>query len=455
MENPMNPPSARLSAALQRATETPRAETPDLPFEQTRHFHDMLSAAHEFLLNRIEDQRLDIGSWASDTVTKYVEAETANFVQEWRIPVNETEMRKVASALVKELTGFGPLDDLLTDPEVEDILINGHEDVYVSRGGMLEREPGVRFSDSRHLLRIVRRILAPLGRRLDESNPMVDARLPNGGRLNAIIEPLSVSGPSVSIRKFRKDPFTPDELLARGAFDKAVRALLQAAVLGRCNIIISGGTSSGKTSLLNALASFIPHNERVITIEDTAELSLNHPHVVRLESRLGGFDGSGAVSIRELVRNSLRMRPDRIVVGEVRGAEVLEMLQAMNTGHDGSMSTIHANSPRDALYRLEMLSGFAGFQGSENSLRRQIASAIDFIVQIARLSNGRRVITSITEVTGVGDDIITTQEMYRHETFIDAEGKERDRWPGLGFHPHTHKLEPFRQFLREAGGALP
>jgi pilus assembly protein CpaF len=231
--------------------------------------------------------------------------------------------------------------------------------------------------------------------------------------------------------------------------------LLQAAVLGRCNIMISGGTSSGKTSLLNALAAFIPPTERVITIEDTAELSLNHPHVVRLESRLGGFDGGGAVNIRELVRNSLRMRPDRIIVGEVRGAEVLEMLQAMNTGHDGSMSTIHANSPRDALYRLEMLSGFAGFQGSETSLRRQIASAIDFIIQIARLSNGRRVISSITEVTGVGDNIVTTQEMYRHETFVDMDGKEHDRWPGLGFHPHTHKLEAFRQFLRDAGGALP
>jgi pilus assembly protein CpaF len=455
MEDRINPPGARLSAALRRVDDAPHGNAPNVPFELTQHFHDVLSAAHEFLLNRIEDQRLDIGSWAQDTVVKYVEAETAGFVQEWRIPVNEAEMRKVSAALVKELTGFGPLDDLLMDAEVEDILINGYEDVYVSRGGVLQREPGVRFSDNRHLLRIVRRILAPLGRRLDESNPMVDARLPNGGRLNAIIEPLSVTGPSVSIRKFRKDPFTPDELLARGAFDKAIHALLQAAVLGRCNIMISGGTSSGKTSLLNALASFIPQNERVITVEDTAELSLNHPHVVRLESRLGGFDGGGAVSIRDLVRNSLRMRPDRIVVGEVRGAEVLEMMQAMNTGHDGSMSTIHANSPRDALYRLEMLSGFAGFQGSENSLRRQIASAIDFIIQIARLGSGRRVIASITEVTGVGDNIITTQEMYRHETFVDLDGKEHDRWPGLGFHPHTHKLESFRQFLRDAGGVLP
>ena len=425
-----------------------------IPFEQSQQFHDMVAGAHEFLLNRIEDNHLDIASWSRETTVKYVEAETAAFVQEWRIPINETEMRKVAMALVKELAGYGPLDDLLADPEVEDILVNGYQDVYVSRRGVLEQAP-VRFIDNRHVLRIVRRILAPLGRRLDEGNPMVDARLPNGGRLNAVIEPLSVGGPSVSIRKFRRDPFTPDDLLANGTFDRSIRALLQAAVEARCNILISGGTSSGKTSLLNALAFYIPRHERVVTIEDTAELSLNHPHVVRLESRLGGFEGGGAVSIRDLVRNSLRMRPDRIVVGEVRGAEVLEMMQAMNTGHDGSMSTIHANSPRDALYRLEMLAGFAGFQGSETSLRRQIASAIDFIIQIARLGSGRRVIASITEVTGVGDNIITTQEMYRHETFVDLDGKEHDRWPGLGFHPHTHKLESFRQFLRDAGGVLP
>ena len=451
METPLNSSSALLAAALRRADVSSRLDGPALPFEQTQQFQDVLSAAHEFLLNRIEDQRIDIASWSRTTVTKYVETETASFVQEWRIPVNESEMQQVSGALVKELTGFGPLDDLLLDAAVEDILINGHDDVYVSRQGVLKRE-NIRFSDNHHLLRIVRRILAPLGRRLDDSNPMVDARLPNGGRLNAIIEPLSVTGPCVSIRKFRKDPFTPDELQEKGTFDRAIRSFLEAAVLGRCNVIVSGGTSSGKTSLLNALASFISAHERVITVEDTAELALNHPHVVRLESRLGSFDGEGAVSIRDLVRNSLRMRPDRIVVGEVRGVEVLEMLQAMNTGHDGSMSTIHANSPRDALYRLEMLAGFAGFQGSETSLRRQIASAVDFIVQIARLSSGRRVISSITEVTGVGDNVITTQDMYRHDPFVDRDGKEIDRWMSLGLQPHTSKLEPFRQLLREANG---
>ncbi|HAI46727.1 putative conjugal transfer protein [compost metagenome] len=419
------------------------------PFAQSEEYQKVLVAAHEHLLNSIEDERIDIDAWAPDTVARYVHTQTAIFVQEWRIPVNEAEMEVVAGALVKELTGFGPLDDLLHDPSIEDILINGYKDIHVSQGGRLVRAPQ-RFSDDSHLLRILRRILAPLGRRLDESNPMVDARLPNGGRLNAIISPLAVDGPMVSIRKFRKDPFTPDELLRMGTFDRPMQALLHAMVLGRCNILVSGGTSSGKTSLLNALASYIPADERVITVEDTAELSLNHPHVVRLESRIGGADGQGAVSIRDLVRNSLRMRPDRIVVGEVRGAEVLEMLQAMNTGHDGSMATIHANSPRDCLYRIEMLAGFAGFQGSEDSLRRQIASAIDFIVQISRLGSGRRVLVSITEITGVSDNLISTQEMFRHEIQVDADGNEHDRWVGLGFHPHSHKLEPFRRQLREA-----
>ena len=454
MENALNRADPDFSDVLRRIDAATSGNRRDVPFEQSQQFHDMLSGAHEFLLNRIEEQHLDITTWSLDTISKYAEIETATFVQEWRIPINEAEMHKVAAALVKELTGFGPLDDLLGDPEVEDILINGYKDVYVSRCGVLEHSTA-RFTDNRHLLRIVRRFLVPIGRRLDESNPMVDARLPDGGRLNAIIEPLSVSGPCVSIRKFRKDPFTPDDLLARKMFDKPIHALLRAAVMGRCNIVISGGTSCGKTSLLNALASFIPHTERVITVEDTAELSLNHPHVVRLESRLGGFEGDGAVSIRDLVRNSLRMRPDRIVVGEVRGSEVLEMLQAMNTGHDGSMSTIHANSPRDALYRLEMLCGFAGFQGTEGSLRRQIASAIDFIIQITRLNNGRRVISAITEVIGTSDDVVTTQELYRYEAAVDLDGVEHERWPGLGFHPHTPKLEPFRQFLRDAGGGTP
>ncbi|MET0130969.1 MAG: ATPase, T2SS/T4P/T4SS family, partial [Stenotrophomonas chelatiphaga] len=238
------------------------------PFAQTDQYQKVLSAAHEHLLNRIEDERIDIDAWAPDTVSRWAQGETAAFVQEWRIPINEQEMQDVAAGLVKELTGFGPLDDLLRDPSIEDILINGYKDVHVSQGGRLQRATQ-RFTDDTHLLRILRRIIAPLGRRLDDSNPMVDARLPNGGRLNAIISPLAVDGPMVSIRKFRKDPYTPDELLDMGTFDKPMQALLQAMVLGRCNILVSGGTSSGKTSLLNALAHYIPENERVLTVEDT------------------------------------------------------------------------------------------------------------------------------------------------------------------------------------------
>ncbi|AHN73422.1 CpaF family protein [Pandoraea pnomenusa] len=421
-------------------------------FANSQQFQDIKNAAHEHLLARIEELGAEFGRWSRGAIQQFVDLEMDGFVRLRRIPINESELRQISDALTKELAGFGPIEDLLADPAVEDILINGYNDVYVSRKGVLARE-ALRFSDNQHLLRIVRRILAPIGRRLDESNPMVDARLPDGGRLNVVIEPLAVDGPVVSIRKFRKDPLKPSDLLALGSFNEEIYALLEAAVRSRCNILVSGGTSSGKTSLLNALASFIPATERVVTVEDTAELSLNHPHVVRLESRQGGFDGSGEVTIRDLIRNSLRMRPDRIIVGEVRGSEVLEMMQAMNTGHEGSMATIHANSPRECLYRLEMLAGFAGFQGSESSLRRQITSALDFIVQIGRLSSGRRRILSITEVTGVSDTVISTQELYRHETVVGPDGEEKDRWISLGLQPHSPKLQRYREHTRNAAAA--
>lgn len=417
-------------------------------------FQQVKTAAYEHLLGRIEELGAEFGRWTRDAIRQFVDIEVDSFVRLKRVAINESEMRVVSEALTKELAGLGPLEDLLADPAVEDILINGYDNVFVSRRGMLVRE-ALRFTDNQHVLRIVRRILAPLGRRLDESSPMVDARLPDGGRLNVVIEPLSVDGPMVSIRKFRQDPLKPNDLLALGTFNEDVHRLLHMAVKSRCNILVSGGTSSGKTSLLNAMAFFIPENERVVTVEDTAELSLNHPHVVRLESRQGGFDGGGAVTIRELIRNSLRMRPDRVVVGEVRGAEVMDMLQAMNTGHDGSMATIHANSPRECLYRIEMLAGFAGFQGSEDSLRRQIASALDFIVQVGRLSNGQRRVLSVTEVTGMGDTVISTQELYRHETFVSPDGDEKDRWVSLGILPHTPKLARVRDELRGAPAEPP
>jgi pilus assembly protein CpaF len=427
----------------------------DSTFVNTQRFQDIKTAAYDNLLTRIEELGAEFGRWSRSAIQQFVNLDVDGFVRLRRIPLNENEVRLIADALTKELAGLGPLEDLLADPAVEDILINGYNDVFVSRQGVLERET-LRFTDNNHLLRIVRRILAPLGRRLDESNPMVDARLPDGGRLNVVIEPLAVDGPMVSIRKFRKDPLKPSDLQQLGTLNDEIFGLLDNAVKARCNILISGGTSSGKTSLLNALAFFIPDNERVVTVEDTAELSLNHPHVVRLESRVGSYEGTGLVTIRDLIRNSLRMRPDRIIVGEVRGAEVLEMLQAMNTGHDGSMATIHANTPRECLHRIEMLAGFAGFQGSESSLRRQIAGALDFIVQITRLSNGRRRIVSITEVTGIGDNIITTQELYRHENFTGPDGEEKDRWVSLGIQPHSPKLQKKRQAsLTSGGNAVP
>ena len=430
---------------------TSHAHASPVEFEHSALLADLKNNAYDHLLSRIEELGAEFGRWSPAAIAQFVSLELDSFIRLHAVPVNEQEAYQVASALTRELTGLGPLQTLLDDPNVEDILINGYKDIYVSRGGILKRETS-QFKDDEHVLRIVRRILAPLGRRLDESSPMVDARLPDGGRINVIIAPLSIDGPSVSIRKFRKDPLTPKDLVKLGTFNADICRILEMAVQSRCNILVSGGTSSGKTSLLNALATFIPGRERIVSIEDTAELSLNHSHVVRLESRPGSFDGSGHVSIRDLLVNSLRMRPDRIIVGEVRSGEVLDLLQAMNTGHDGSMGTIHASSPRECLYRAEMLAGFAGFQGSETSLRRQIANAVDFIVQIGRLSNGRRRLLSLTEVTGMSDNIISMQELYRYEPQMGTDGQEVDHWASMGISPHSPKLLAWWRSQQQQGG---
>lgn len=418
-------------------------------FIDSGRFQEVKNQAFEHLLTRIEEMGTEFARWNPDAIKTFVDSEVSSFVRTRRFAVNESEIREISDALTKELVGLGPLEDLLNDSAVEDILINGYDNVFVSRRGVLEREP-VLFTDNQHVMRIVRRILAPLGRRLDESTPMVDARLPDGARLNVVIAPLSLDGPLVSIRKFRKDPLKPEDLMKFGTFNEEIYQLLEAAVASRCNILVSGATSSGKTSMLNAMAFFIGPGERIITIEDTAEMSLNHQHVVRLESRQAGYDGSGEVAIRDLIRNSLRMRPDRIIVGEVRGSEVIDMLEAMNTGHEGSMATIHASSPRECLYRIEMLAGFAGFHGSEESLRRQISGALDFIIQIGRLPNGKRRILSITEVIGMSDGIITTQELYRYESLTDADGEEKEQWVSMGILPHCSKLESHKGKMREA-----
>ena len=413
-------------------------------FEGSREYLGIKAKAHEYLLARVEEVGMEFSQWGDHRVKNFVESEIDRFVQQQRVPVNAVEAQQIAQDLFKEINGLGPLDDLMHDHAVEDILINGHKQVFVSRNGVMQSQV-LHFSDDAHLLRIIQRVIAPLGRRLDESSPMVDARLPGGGRLNAVIAPLALDGPLVSIRKFRKDPYGMADLVKLGSMSDEMAELLEHAVRQRCNVLISGGTSSGKTSMLNALASYVPVSERVVTIEDTAELSLKHPHVARMESRPAGLDGNGEINTRDLMRNSLRMRPDRIIVGEVRGAEVMEMLQAMNTGHDGSMATVHASSPRECLYRLEMLAGFAGFAGSELSLRRQIASALNFIVQIGRLPNGKRRVVSITEVTGVNDNVIATQELFRHESTEHAEGEVTEQWINAGLLPQTAKLAKFRK----------
>lgn len=404
---------------------------------------DVKEMAHEHILAIIEKKGATFAKMDNSALEKFIQGEVQSLIYGKQIPLNDSEVTFVADSLYKEIAGFGPLEDLLADPNVEDVMINGYKDVYVSKMGRMERVQA-RFVDNAHLLRIVRRILAPLGRRLDESSPMVDARLPDGSRINVIISPLARDGVVVSIRKFRSIPLRADDLMGLGTFDARVYELMQEAVRKRCNLVVSGATSTGKTSMLNVLAEFIPPGERLITIEDTAELQLNHHHVVRLESRPGGHEGAGAISIRDLVKNSLRMRPDRVVVGEVRGAEVLDMLQAMSTGHDGSMGTIHASTPRDCLHRLEMLSGFAGFTGNEMSLRRQIASALDLIVQIVRLPSGKRRIYSITEVAGIVDDNILLQDLYRHESRLGPDGQELDNWVPVVPYPKNPKISHIR-----------
>jgi pilus assembly protein CpaF len=314
--------------------------------------------------------------------------------------------------LLDEILGLGPLEPLLKDDSVTDILINTHDTVYVERGGRLQ-PTDVKFQDVRHLLRIINKIVSAVGRRVDESSPMVDARLADGSRVNAIIPPLAVDGPMVSIRKFARMPIGMQELVGFGSITAEMARVLQAIVESRRNILISGGTGSGKTTLLNALSAFIDHRERIITIEDSAELQLQQPHVGRLETRPPNIEGLGEVAQRELVKNSLRMRPDRIIVGEVRAGEAFDMLQAMNTGHDGSMTTVHANSVRDALGRVEQMIGMAGLEISPRSIRQQIASAVNVVIQAERMDDGKRRIVSISEIIGMEEDVITMQEIYR------------------------------------------
>ncbi len=370
---------------------------------------ELKSRLHEALLDRLnlaiidKVEKAELRRQIAQLVTQLLDAEG--------VPIRSDSFSKLVDELIFEVMGLGPLEPLLADPTINDILVNNFDKIYVERFGLLEKTP-VRFRDERHLLRIIDKIVSRVGRRIDESQPWVDARLEDGSRVNAIIRPCAVDGPALSIRKFARNPYTLDSMTKIGTLTSKAAMILQGLVEARLNVLISGGTGSGKTTMLNAMSSFIDHTQRIVTIEDAAELQLQQEHVVRLETRPPNAEGSGSVTQRDLVRNALRMRPDRIIVGEVRGAECFDMLQAMNTGHDGSMTTVHANTSRDALGRLEQMVTMIGADLPARTVRSQIAAGIHVVVQLNRLSDGSRRVMSISEITGMENDVITMQDIF-------------------------------------------
>lgn len=383
-------------------------------FRLSEQYQELKNSFHRHLIQQVEERNLDITSWDALRIERFISEQVRRYVMDQRLPINQRESEALASDARDELVGFGPIQALVDDDTINDIVINGPNRVFIERAGRLSTV-AVRFFNDAHVIRVIQRILAPIGRRVDESTPMVDARLPDGSRVNAIIPPLALDGPCLSIRKFRKTPLTADDLLHSGTLSFDELNYLRERVRDRTNLLVVGGTGSGKTTFLNLLSQWIPEDERIITVEDAAELRLGHGHVVRLETRPPNLEGQRAVTARDLVRNALRMRPDRIIVGEVRGDEVLDMLQAMNTGHDGSMATLHANSTRDAIHRLELLAGFAGFTGSELTFRGQVASAVQMLVQVSRLKGGERRVMSITEVCGLEGHDLVLRDVFRYD----------------------------------------
>ncbi|HWY58897.1 MAG TPA: CpaF family protein [Terriglobales bacterium] len=401
-------------------------------FERTE-YQQVKADLHRKILDRLDLEKL--GRTPSDAARDEVLGLIRTTVNTEAVPLSFAERERLAREILDEIFGLGPLEPLLKDPTVSDILVNRFDRVYVERAGKLE-PTGLSFKDDSHLMQIIDRIVSRVGRRVDESSPMVDARLPDGSRVNAIIPPLAIDGPCLSIRRFGRDPITARNMIENKTLTEPMLELLSAMVKGRLNLLISGGTGAGKTTLLNVLSGYIPNSERVVTIEDAAELQMKQEHVVRLETRPPNIEGKGAVRQRQLVINSLRMRPDRIVVGEVRGEEAFDMLQAMNTGHEGSLTTVHANAHRDALARLESMVSMANLNLPERAMRQQIASAIHAIVQIARLSDGTRKVISVSEVTGMEGEVISMQDIFVFErTGIDEGGKVKGVFRATGIRP--------------------
>jgi pilus assembly protein CpaF len=407
-----------------------------------RAYHQLKSRIHEALLDRIDlesMQRLN-----GDQIRQELRMLVERLLEEEMVVINDAERKMLTRDIQNEMLGFGPLEPLLEDPTVSDILVNTHKQVYVERRGKLELTD-VTFTDEAHLMKIIDKIVSRVGRRIDESSPMVDARLPDGSRVNAIIPPLAIDGAVMSIRRFSADPLRLADLVAYGSMTADMAEVLQGLGKAKVNIVISGGTGSGKTTMLNVISGFINHNERIVTVEDAAELQLQQPHVVRLETRPANIEGKGEVTQRALVKNALRMRPDRIILGEVRGEEAMDMLGAMNTGHEGSMATLHANTPREALTRLENMISMAAPNLPPKAMRQQISSAVGVVVQVSRLTDGKRKVLSITEVTGMEGDVITMQEIFTfRQTGVADDGTVLGQSTATGVRPHfAERLRTF------------
>ena len=418
--------------------DTPSAE-PDTGLVPARtnswRFDQIRSQIHREMLAEMDLRKLE--GIPIDVLKRELQSMAERLINAKNVPVNEAELRQIVQGIQNEMLGLGPIEPLLSDPGVSDILVNGPHHIYVERRGRIEPST-ITFDDDTHLMRVIERIVSRVGRRIDETTPMVDARLPDGSRVNAVIPPLALDGPQLSIRRFSVTPYTLADLLDFDTLTHDMAELIQGLVRARVNLLVSGGTGSGKTTFLNVISAAIPEDERIVTIEDAAELQLQQRHVVRLESRPPNIEGKGEITPRALLRNSLRMRPDRIIVGEVRGAEVLDMLQAMNTGHEGSMTTIHANSPRDAMTRLEHMLGMAGVSADVRTVRQQIGAALSVVIQVSRLSDGKRRVMSVQEILGMEGDVLTMQEIFRYDQLgLSSTGQVMGRFVATGIRPRV------------------